>query len=333
MSTPEIEQICERIGSSVQMSRDVPLSGMSRWRIGGLADLVIQPRTPEEAANIFRMLHEVSSPFVVVGDGSNILFDDEGLRVPLVTITRAFGHFIDLGGGRIRAGAGIWVPQFVRRVLSLGLKGAEHAIGIPGTLGGLIVMNGGSRRQGIGDSINSVTVYDRFGDMEILSREECQFAYRRSAFQDANLLVAEAEFFFEEAAPAELRRDAVGILAERKRKFPRYLPNCGSVFVSDPEMYDTVGPPGHAIEAAGLKGYRVGDAQISPQHANFFVNCGNASSSDVLTLINLARQTVFDRTGFWMQCEVRHMLPNGVLRPAHESASEYSLPIVNASAS
>lgn len=316
----EMQNVFSRLSSIALTLRNVSLATLSRWRIGGPADIVVRPKSCEEAAGVLQFLNEIAMPYVIAGDGSNILFDDAGLRVPLVVISRAFDEFVDLGRGRIKAGAGLWVPTFVRKVISCGLKGPEHAIGIPGTLGGLIVMNGGSQRKGIGDQLVSVTVIDEAGKIKFMSREDCKFSYRQSALQNSGLLLAEAEFLYEAGDVSSLRRAAVATLAERKRKFPRYLPNCGSVFISDPRMYETVGPPGFAIESVGLKGHRIGDAEISPLHANFIVNRGQARSSDVLALIHLMRRKVLDETGFSMPCEVRHMTTDGTLRPAHLSA-------------
>ncbi|MGB7408406.1 MAG: UDP-N-acetylmuramate dehydrogenase [Pontixanthobacter sp.] len=311
------QRLYAKLSHHVPTEIDVPLASLSRWKIGGLGDLVIRPTTSEQAAAALKILYVENVDYVVVGEGSNILFDDAGLRIPMLVISNALGGFDYLGDGRVRVGAGHWVPSFVRKLISLGLTGAEHAIGIPGTLGGLIVMNGGSQRRGIGEQLVSVKVLNKMGQIVTMSRDECDFSYRHSALQNSGLVVAEAEFQYEAGQAFEMRRRAVATLIERKNKFPRYLPNCGSVFVSNPKMYETVGPPGHAIEAAGLKGHRIGNAQISELHANFIVNLGHARATDVLALIHLMRDKVHELTGFWLSCEVRHMLPNGKLQPAH----------------
>jgi UDP-N-acetylmuramate dehydrogenase len=183
-------------------------------------------------------------------------------------------------------------------------------------------MNGGSQRKGIGEHLVEAVCLDAEGNRVVLSKEDCAFAYRRSRLQNLPLVVVEATFRFDRGDPARIRREMIGIMAARRRKFPIKLPNCGSVFVSDPAMYATVGPPGRAIDEAGLLGRRIGEAQISPRHGNFIVNLGAARSSDVLALIDLIRRTVHSRTGFWMDCEVRHVLQDGRLRPAHESVLE-----------
>ncbi|PZU92155.1 MAG: UDP-N-acetylenolpyruvoylglucosamine reductase [Chelatococcus sp.] len=296
------------------------LRALCRWRIGGRARVLIEPASAAEVGAALAILSESGLPTLVIGDGSNLLFDNRGFDGAIVRIGSNLGGF-HRDGRHVRAGAGLWVPRFVRQLGREGLSGAEHAIGIPGTLGGLIYMNGGSQRKGIGASVVSVRGCDASGRPFERSQAECAFSYRGSSLQSDGLIVLEAELAFSEADPAAMRREMIAILADRRRKFPKNLPNCGSVFLSNPSMYSIVGPPGAAIERVGLKGTRLGGAEISPLHANFIVNRGGASSRDVLGLIHLARMRVHDATGFWMDCEVRHVSPDGVVRPAHEAAA------------
>ncbi|WP_084570782.1 UDP-N-acetylmuramate dehydrogenase [Methylosinus sp. PW1] len=294
---------------------------VSRWRIGGSAAALVEPASAVEARGTLAVLAEDCTPALVVGNGSNLLFDDAGFDGVIVRIGRSLGS-ISRDGRTVRAEAGLFAPRFVRELGRFGLSGLEHAIGIPGTLGGLIYMNGGSQRKGVGSNIVAVRGCDRSGRAFERSHAECGFHYRGSSLQSDDLVVLEADFAFVERDPASMRREMIAILADRQRKFPKNLPNCGSVFLSDPLMYRTVGPPGAAIERVGLKGTRLGGAEISTLHANFIVNVAGASSRDVLGLIHLARTRVHDATGFWMDCEVRHVAPDGRLRPAHEAAAE-----------
>lgn len=299
---------------------DVPLSTLGRWRIGGPADIVATPRDLDQLRAVMRVIADTGAAHVVVGDGSNLLYDDAGFRGVVVRIGRAFGGFAVGADGIVAAGAGLWVPSFVRRVIAAGMAGATHAIGIPGTLGGLVTMNGGSQRRGIGENVVSVDVLMPDGALVRRDREALGFAYRRSALQAGGGIVVGARFQFPPGDPAALRREAIAILAARRAKFPRVRANCGSVFVSDPALYSLIGPPGLAIERAGLKGVAIGDAQLSPDHANFIVNTGRARARDVLDLIGLARARVAALTGIAMDAEVRHLAPDGTLRPAHEVA-------------
>ena len=203
-----------------------------------------------------------------------------------------------------------------------GLTGLEHTIGIPGTLGGLVMMNGGSQRKGIGENVTRVSIVDAEGATFRLSREDCAFSYRHSALQGSGSVVVEVELCCPQGNLAKVRSEMINDLRTRRRKFPRKQPNCGSVFLSTAEMHASVGPPGKIIEDAGLKGMRIGQAEVSQQHANFIVNLGGASSADVLTLIRHVRQKVRERIGFELDCEVCYVSPDGMLLPAHIKADK-----------
>lgn len=318
-----LENALATLGQTVPSSEigfAVSLASMGRWRIGGLADAVVEPGSLATLAATLKILRDSAVPHVLIGDGTNLLFDDAGFRGVVVRMGRAFSDVEIASDGVVRAGAGIWVPRLVRAIVNRGLSGIVHAVGIPGTLGGLCVMNGGSQRKGIGDHVVHVDAMDYDGALHRLSREQLGFAYRQSSLQDGGLVVVSATLQLEPGDAAALRHEAIDILASRRAKFPKVRANCGSVFVSDPKLYALLGPPGEAIERVGLKGVSAGDAQISPDHANFIVNNGHARSRDVLQLVATARHCVADRTGVAMLAEVRHLLPDGILRPAHESA-------------
>ncbi|RLB67391.1 MAG: UDP-N-acetylenolpyruvoylglucosamine reductase, partial [Deltaproteobacteria bacterium] len=264
----------------------------------------------------FANSHQI--PLIVIGQGTNLLFDDAGLRGIILKLGHNFSR-VDINDNRITAEAGAWVPGVARKAMQAGLAGLEHIIGIPGTLGGLVLMNGGSQRKGIGDNVRRVWVVNRKGDLVTLSREECSFSYRQSALQGSGAVVVKVELECEREQSQQIRRLMLEDLGERRRKFPRKEPNCGSVFLSTGEMHASVGPPGKIIEEAGLKGARVGNAEVSQRHANFIVNCNGATSKDVLSLIAHIRQVVYERIGFDLCCEVRYVSPTGEIMPAHRA--------------
>ncbi|MES1926946.1 UDP-N-acetylenolpyruvoylglucosamine reductase [Salinisphaera sp. T31B1] len=253
---------------------------------------------------------------MVIGETSNLLFADEGLHVICVQMGSDFAD-VNIEGRRVEAQAGAWVPGFARRTMQAGLTGAEHIAGIPGALGGLVCMNGGSQRKGIGSSIVQVLSVDRAGHCVTRTRNECEFGYRKSVFQENGEVIARATFEFDQAQDrAGVRREMLRILSTRRKKFPRKQPNCGSVFKSDPAMYEDYGPPGEIIESLGWKGVRVGGAQVSNDHANFIINTGSATSKDVLTLISRIRANVFSETGYEMVPEVLFVDSSGRITPA-----------------
>lgn len=286
------------------------------WQIGGPADLLVEPATAEQAVTIVKFVRQHKIPLVVIGQGTNLLFDDAGVRGLVVKIGEQMST-IRISGQRIVAGGGAWVPQLARLSMRAGLTGLEHTIGIPGTVGGLVMMNGGSQRKGIGENVVQVTIVDATGEVRQLSRSDCEFSYRHSALQGSGCVVVAAELECPQGEPQDVRREMVSDLRTRRQKFPRKQPNCGSVFLSSAEMHASVGPPGKIIEDAGLKGFRLGQAEVSHQHANFIVNLGGATSADVLALIRHIRQTIRQRIGFELNCEVRYVDPSGELQPAH----------------
>lgn len=301
-----------------------PLSHHNSWKIGGNADLFVEPETPAQIAELMRALQATSIPCVVIGQGTNLLFDDEGVRGVVIKIGERMAA-LNINGSSIVVQGGCWVPQLARKVMRSGLSGLEHCIGIPGTVGGLVAMNGGSQRKGIGENVVAVTVVTRSGEIQKLSQSDCNFSYRRSALQDSGAIVVEAELHCPLADQNDVRREMLTDLKTRRSKFPRKIPNCGSVFLSTAEMHTSVGPPGKVIEDAGLKGTRVGFAEVSTQHANFIVNRGGAKAEDVLSLIRLIRQTVRQKIGFELDCEVRYVSPDGKIFPAHLKAEQAAI--------
>ena len=272
----------------------------------------------EEIRSTVGILRDCGIPWFVLGRGSNLLFDDEGFRGAVIKLGSAFSR-LSFDGNLVRACSGVWIPSLARRSASLGLSGLEHMVGIPGTLGGVIAMNGGSLRQNIGQVVDWVTYMDQDGEVHRLEGTECGFSYRTSCFQDTSKIVLEAQLSLIPSDVLSVRGEMVQVLRERKGKFPLSQPNCGSVFSNDPDIHREWGPPGKVIEMCGLKGLRMGDAQVSHRHANFIVNLGNSTSQDVRALVRTIRHVVHDVTGCDIPCEVRYVPPGGEALALHRS--------------
>lgn len=296
-----------------------PLARHCTWKIGGPADLLVAPEGIEQIQRVVSFTYSHGIPLVVIGQGSNLLFADAGFRGVVLKLGSNFAR-LQIEGRRIWAEAGVWVPQLARLAARAGLTGLEHTIGIPGTVGGLVLMNGGSQRQAIGTCVRRVEILERDGTAASLTPEECHFSYRHSALQARGAVVLGLELECRAGELRSIRAEMLKDLRERRRKFPRKEPNCGSVFLSTSEMHATVGPPGKIIEEAGLKGTRIGAAEVSARHANFIVNRGGAKAADVLALIAHIRQVVRARIGFDLDCEVRYVSPEGQISPAHAAA-------------
>lgn len=294
----------------------------SYWRIGGPVALLVQPRSVEELSLAVKLsnIHK-GTPSLVVGDSSNLLYDTKGFQGILIKIGNELSN-IKIDENIVVCDAGVWVPELAYKVSTCGLSGIEHICGIPGRLGGLIYMNGGADRRSILENIISVELINENGDIETEHTVNLPCAYRTSPFQDDTRIIARATLQLSQSHRKAVRAEMRKILASRRERFPRKLPNCGSVFLSDPNIYEQVGTPGFVIESVGLKGMKKGGAQISTQHANFIVNTGGATSDDVLFLIKLMRQKVFLKTGFKMSCEARYLSPNGELLQAHIPADK-----------
>ncbi len=288
---------------------DEPLAPYSWWRIGGKADALIEIQSEEQLAHVLKSLQSHKLAWCLIGRGTNLLFDDAGFRGCVLRLGNGLSD-MSFEDDRLTAQAGCWTPGVALTCARRGLSGIEHTIGIPASFGGLICMNGGSQRKGIGDITESVTTLDPEGNRHTYSREDCAFSYRHSRFQDSGEIVVSATLRFPAHRPyTEQRPELLSILRERNRKFPRKLPSCGSVFKSSPELFSAYGPPGKIIEDMGFKGKTCGNIQVSPRHANFIVNKGGGSSADVLALVNEIRASVRDKTGLTMHPEFRYVHP------------------------
>jgi UDP-N-acetylmuramate dehydrogenase len=290
--------------------QDEPLARHTSWRIGGPADLFLEPDCCDQIAPLVQAVRAAGLPLVVLGSGSNLLCSDAGVRGVVLKIGSRLSRFL-VSGTRITAGAGLWVPRLARLAARAGVSGFEPVAGIPGTLGGLLVMNGGSQRKAIGDSLVRAWGVGAAGEALSFTREECGFAYRQSSFQRNRVILLGMELQGVAGDPRGMRREMLGILRDRRGKFPLKEPNCGSVFLSDPEHYNSIGPPGKIIEAAGLKGTRVGGVQVSSKHANFIVNTGRGTAAQVLELVSLVQDTVQERTGARLESEALFLSQEG----------------------
>lgn len=310
-TSPAIEDVLN--GSGIPFRRDIPMSICGTWRIGGPADFLVEPVSWEQTAAVLRHTRDHAVPVIVIGKGSNLLFDDAGLRGVALQIGRRLSR-VTVVGTTVRAESGVSASRLARTTGLAGLAGLEHIVGIPGTLGGLVFMNGGSLGRAIGEAIVEVKALDRQGTVQIFHRDDCGFAYRCSRFQREDWIITEATMDFVGGRRDAILADMLRILRDRRRKFPLTLPSCGSVFKNNPESYARFGPPGKIIEDTGLKGASVGGAMVSERHANFIVNTGNATARDVLELIEHIRQQVARRTGLTLECEVQFVHSSGCIK-------------------
>jgi len=277
---------------------DEPMARHTTYRIGGPADLYITCETLADLTETLSVLTSEDVPWLALGKGSNMLVADAGYRGAVIVLGKEFkGHSAD--GAAITAGAGCILAYVVRDAFSLGLSGLESSVGIPGTLGGAIAMNAGTRDDWIGRVVESVTVCHPELGLERVHGADVEWGYRTSGLADRGVMV-EATLRLEPAERTALQASMDAALGRRKRSQPLGQPSAGSVFVNPPD--DSAG---RLIEAAGLKGTRLGGAMISDVHANFIVNRGGASAADVLGLIRKVQMTVRDRNGIELKPEIK----------------------------
>ena len=299
-----------------RVSFDECLKSHNTWRIGGRAAVMVFPENIAQLSNALAFVHQNGLNHLTIGAGSNLLFSDSDINSIVIKIGPSMSG-CDIEDTLMTVQAGLSIPRLARLAYAAGLGGLEHTVGIPGTLGGLVAMNGGSLGSSIGTVVQAVRCVDPAGNIVEFDNASCEFSYRHSFFLENDLTVAEVQLQLEQKQPKVIFSEMLEILRQRRQKFPRRQPNCGCVFKRNVELFKTFGPPGKVIEDLGLKGFSIGDAQVSDRHAGFIVNTGHARASDVLALIHTVRDCVFEATGFWLDCEVRHVGPAGNIQPAH----------------
>lgn len=276
-----------------------PMSNHTTFRIGGPADLLVTPRTKQELKKVLLWACDNRVPVTVIGAGSNLLVRDGGIRGLVVKLGPLFSH-VTVEGSQIRALSGALLADLAITAAERGLSGLEFAEGIPGTLGGAIYMNAGAYDSEMSDLIQEVTVMSRTGQIKLMGKEEICFGYRTSSFQGSDDIIVEAVLQLKPADRVSIITKMKDYSARRKAKQPLEWPSAGSVFKRPKGHY--VGP---LIEKLGLKGYRIGDAEISAKHAGFIVNVGKASARDVLALISLVQDKAKEVFGVELVPEIR----------------------------
>lgn len=283
-----------------------PMSKYTSMRVGGPADYYLEPADKLDLVEIISYFQKNNFPYLMLGRGSNLLFSDEGLRGAAINLEACLST-LRLEGDRVIVEAGVHMAKFVDFCIQQSLAGVEMLAGIPGSVGGAIVMNAGAHGGEISNHVVEVEIL-RNGETQTVKKEDAQFAYRQSGF--TRDIVLSASFRLPKGDKEGLVARRREMILKRNVTQPLSLPNSGSMFKN---------PPGnHAaklIEQAGLKGKRVGNAQISEKHANFIVNLGGAKASDILTLVDLARRTVYQNAGVLLELEVKFVgFPNEVKR-------------------
>lgn len=289
----------ETAGRRFFIRHDFPLSRVTSFHIGGNADLAVYPADAEAFAYALDAVVQAGVPYTVIGNGSNTLVRDGGFR-GVVFVTTDMRR-VTIGGTRLTGGCGVLLGSVGTNASRAGLAGAEFANGIPGTLGGAVYMNAGAYGGQLADIVCETVCYDLDAKQVLhLDNAAQHFGYRHSVFMEKNYIILSATLQLTKDEPDAIRARMNDYLARRREKQPLEYPSAGSVF-KRPEGHFA----GKLIEDAGLKGLRVGGAEVSPKHAGFIVNVGGATARDVLELIERIREKVYAMSGVTLECEIR----------------------------
>ncbi|XER12793.1 UDP-N-acetylenolpyruvoylglucosamine reductase [Sporomusa aerivorans] len=276
-----------------------PMSNHTTFRIGGPADYLAFPASLQEVARLLDIVQHFNVPVTVLGNGSNVLVLDRGIRGLVVKFGPEMGY-VRHDGTTVFAGAGALLADVSQYAAEFNLTGFEFAIGIPGSIGGAVFMNAGAYEGEMGQVVDAVTAVCGNSLLRRFTREDLQFGYRHSVFQENGCIVCEVELALCDGEDATIRVRLDDYTTKRHSKQPIEMPSAGSTFKRPQGHY-----AGTLIEQAGLKGTRVGGAQVSTKHAGFIINAGGATAQDVLALISKVQDSVYKQFGVSLHPEVR----------------------------
>ncbi len=279
---------------------EVPLGRLTTFKIGGAAAVVATPETAQALAEAMRVVRDSGTAHFVLGNGSNLLVSDAGFDGVVIRIGSAMGAIEAEGGGVLRVGAGSLWSRVLRFVMKEGWAGLEFGAGIPGTIGGAVATNAGTRGGATADRLLDVSIVDAAGEVRTMTCDELAFRYRNADGLPEGAVVTAARFSVEGADPERVTETVRGFQAERRRDQPEREPSAGCIFKNPPGE-----SAGRLIDVAGLKGTEEGGAVVSPVHGNFIINRGGATAADVLALIERIRERILAENGIELELEVR----------------------------
>jgi len=293
-----IEQILTSIGFQGEIRQQEELKRCTSFSIGGPADFFIIPSDRNELKNVIQDFRGKKIAYRILGNGTNLLVSDEGVRGMIIKIGPGLGNY-SFQGNTVLAESGAPLTALAQAAAQRGLSGLEFAAGIPGTVGGAVVMNAGWQGRDMSQILKTVRAFNPGKGIKNYINRQCRFTYRGSRFRGGDEIILAAECELKPDSTSAIKEKTKENLKKRRRKFPLRYPSAGSIFKNPPGDF-----AGRLIETAGLKGKRVGDAQISEKHANFIINQGRARSGEVLELIELVRQSVKEKFDIDLELEI-----------------------------
>ena len=298
------EEIIKRLEQTVesdQFLREEPMKKHITFRVGGPAACFLTPSTKEQIREILHICQEEKTPYFILGNGSNLLVSDQGFDGVVLQVYKNMNQ-VTVEGEHLRLQAGALLSATARKALEAGLTGMEFAAGIPGTMGGAVVMNAGAYGGEMKDILESVTVLTPEGEQKELKNEELQLGYRTSVVKEKGYIVLEAVLSLKKGDPEAIKSRMDELKEQRVTKQPLEYPSAGSTF-KRPEGYFA----GKLIQDAGLRGYQVGGAQVSEKHCGFVINKENATAKDVVDLIHDVQRIVYEKFQVQLETEVKFL--------------------------
>lgn len=290
------KKIIELLGRD-KVKFNEPLAQHTTFKIGGPADLFFEVEKEEDLIRAVKALWEIGLPYFILGGGSNILVGDKGFRGIIIKLSNSE---LKVNGNTVIAGVGVGLKTLLNRCFEDSLTGLEFLAGIPGAVGGAIRGNAGAWQKSIGECVSRVKILTEDGEIKWIDKNRCQFNYRESRFKHNNEVILEVELDMDKGDKEEIKKQ-MKVNLEKKNSQPKE-PSAGCVFVNPKPL-----SAGELIDECGLKGTRIGNAQISERHANFVINLGGASASDVVSLISLAKTRVKEKFSIDLKEEIVKM--------------------------
>ena len=274
-----------------------PMSKHTTFKIGGPADIFVKVESQKELKSILELVKKNSVPVTIIGNGSNVLVKDNGIRGIVIKLEL---KEIKIENDIIYVEAGVGLPKLVRVACDNSLEGLEGVAGIPGSFGGAIYMNSGAHGTEIGDKLINITYIDENLEIKTIKKEDAKLTYRKSIFQEKNWIILGGKVKLEKGNQEEIRNKMQKFLEQRRENQPLEFPSAGSVFKRGDNYISA-----KLIDECGLKGYQIGGAEVSKKHAGFIVNTGNATADDVLKVIDYIKQKVQEKYNVELKTEVK----------------------------
>ena len=287
-----------KIYKDVEIEFNADMKQNTSFKVGGTADVLLCPKEYSQLQETVRICNENNIPFIVLGNGSNILVRDGGIREVVIKLTSI--NFLEISQNKIKAGSGVSLKEVSDFALENSLTGFEFACGIPGSVGGAVFMNAGAYNGEIKNVITQAEVLDREGNIKTLDKEQLSFDYRKSNIMEQGYIVLSAVFTLEYGDKETIKSTIDDLTARREEKQPLEYPSAGSTF-KRPKGYFA----GKLIQDCELKGFTIGGAAVSEKHSGFVINKGNATAKDVLDVISHVQETVMQKFGVKLETEVR----------------------------